>query len=71
MENLCNCHKYSKSIDEIFEAGAKHRKAAIAVKEVADQQKVKIREFRDVTNKLQDTVENLELDLQESDKKVK
>ena len=33
---------------------------------MADQQKVKIREFRDETNKLQDNVENLELD-----KKVK
>ena len=71
MNSSCNCRKYSKTIEEIFEAGSKHKKAALAVKEVADQQKVKIREFRDLTTKLQDTIENLELDLQTSDKRVK
>jgi hypothetical protein len=43
MENSCNCHKYSKTIDEIYEAGIKHKKAACAVKDVADQQKIKIK----------------------------
>ena len=38
---------------------------------MADQQKLKIREFRDVTAKVQDTIENLQLDLDESDKRVK
>ena len=44
MENSCNCHKYSKSIDAIFEAGSKHKKAALAVKKVADKQKINLKE---------------------------
>ena len=71
MENSCNYHKYSKTIGKIYDAGIKHKKAACAVKDVADQQKLKIREFRDVTAKVQDTIENLQLDLDESDKRVR
>ena len=52
MENSCNCHKYSKSIDAIFEAGSKHKKAALAVKEVGDEQKIKIKECRETIDKL-------------------
>ena len=50
MENSCNCHKYSKSMDDIFEAGSKHKKAALAVKEVADKQKIELKECRETTD---------------------
>ena len=39
---LKGCEKYSKTIDEIFEAGAKHKEKLIALKEIADNQKSKI-----------------------------
>ena len=36
------CDKYSKTIDEIFEAGAKHKEKLVALKEIADNQKFSV-----------------------------
>ena len=47
-ENLCTncCNKYNKSIDEIVLATAKHKDAAIALKEACGKQKKKIKEYQ-------------------------
>ena len=36
------CDKYSKTIGEIFEAGAKHKEKLVALKEIADNQKFSV-----------------------------
>ena len=33
------CEKYSKSVDEIYEAGVKHKSKLVELKEIADEQK--------------------------------
>ena len=32
-EFSCTCYRYNKTMDEVIEAGEKHKKAAIALKE--------------------------------------
>ena len=64
-EFSCTCYRYSKTMDEVIEAGDKHKKAAIAMKEVAEDLKKRIRGYRDSNIKLQDGIENCEMDLKE------
>ena len=61
-ENNCpnNCEKYSKSIDEIFQAGTKHREKLIALKKVADDQKKKMSILQEEKLKLHRLVTNFQ-----------
>ena len=59
------CDKYSKSVDEIFEAGVKHKSKLVDLKEIAEQQKEKITclrkhrdEIKEELNKLEDVHED-------------
>ena len=65
----CGCHNYKQTMDEVVNAAEKHRKSALALKEVSEKQKVKINEFRERTIRMQDDIDNLELDLKESEEK--
>ena len=57
-----NCHRYSKTIDEIFDAGNKHREKLICLKEITENQKLKISSIREEKIGLLDQVDRLELD---------
>ena len=35
------CENYSKSVDEIYEAGVKHKSKLVELKEIADEQQIK------------------------------
>ena len=59
-----SCDKYSKSIDEIYQAGTKHRDKLIALKEVADKQKETISILREEKIEFLDKVEQLEEDVE-------
>ena len=56
------CHLYSKSFEEIIEAGNKHREKVLALKDISENQKIKISSLREERNQLLDTVDRLELD---------
>ena len=64
MEFECpnSCHRYRQSMSEIVEAGNKHKEKAIAIKEIAEEQKRKISILREEKNSLLDDVEQLEFD---------
>ena len=55
-----NCHKYSKSIGEIFEAGKKHKAQLVTCIEACENQKIKISSLREEKNSLFDKVDELE-----------
>ena len=57
------CNKYDKSIDEIVTAGNKHREKVLALKELAEEQKDKIRSLRNQKSHLESQVDKLESDL--------
>lgn len=46
------CHKYNKSMDEVVQAGYKHRNNVLAVKEVAENLKKKIQKLKEENSKL-------------------
>ena len=56
------CHKYSKSFQEIIEAGNNHREKALALKDISENQKEKISILREEKNNLLDKVDKMELD---------
>ena len=56
------CQLYSKSFEEIIEAGNKHREKVLALKDISENQKVKISSLREEKNVLLDKVDRLELD---------
>ena len=66
MECQNGCHRYKQSIDEIYEAGVKHRKRLLEVKELADSQKTKIVDLRKEKNRLQEIVDDQEISTQET-----
>ena len=45
------CHKYNKSMDEVVQAGYKHRNNVLAVKEVAENLKKKIQKLKEENSK--------------------
>ena len=55
------CEKYSKSVDEIFEAGVEHKEKLVALKEIADNQKSKIFCLRKHRDEIADKLEDLEV----------
>ena len=65
MECQNGCNRFKQSVDEIYEAGLKHRKCLIEVKEVADNQKMKIVELRKEKNELQEVINEQEISAQE------
>ena len=54
------CHNYNKPVSEIVQAVAKHREAALSLKEIGEKQKKKIKEYRN-------TIENLKDEQQKND----
>ena len=56
------CSKYSKSMDEIVQALAKHRNAALLLKDINEKQKKKLSDFREQRTVMQDQIDQLELD---------
>ena len=54
------CGKYNKSVDEIYEAGVKHKNKLIDLKEIADEQKVKISCLRKHRDEIQNNFYKLE-----------
>ena len=56
------CHLYSKSFEEIIEAGNKHRENVLALKDISEKQKVKLSSLREEKNVLLDKVDGLEHD---------
>ena len=62
------CHRYDKSFEEIIEAGNKHREKVFALRDISENQKVKISSLREEKNLLLDKVDKFELDAkQDSD----
>ena len=59
------CHLYGKSFEEVIEAGQKHREKVLVLKEISENQKVKISDLRNQRNGVQDQLDNLELQAQE------
>ena len=62
MECPNRCDRYTKSIDEIFAAGKKHKDKLLALIEVSEKQKSKISSLREEKNSLLDKVDQMELD---------
>ena len=64
-KNECEngCHRYNQSMDDVLKAAAKHRDAALALKDVTDKQKAKLAKFREQRMAMQNLVDQLELDL--------
>lgn len=62
MNNECsnNCHRYRQSIEDIVDAGNKHKEKALALKEIAVDQKNKISILREEKYHLQHRVDQLE-----------
>ena len=65
-DNTCSngCGRYTKSMDEVVKATAKHREAAITLKEICEKQKVKRKEYGD-------EIDKYEMDLNEHEEKIK
>ena len=55
-----NCHRYRQSLEEIADAGNKHKEKALAIKEIAADQKNKISILPEEKYQLQDRVDQLE-----------
>ena len=68
-EKECNCHNYSKSVDEIYEAGIKHREKLVALVDVSEDFKKKISILREDKASLLAQVEFLEVEV-EMDKAI-
>ena len=54
------CDKYSKTIEEIYDAGAKHKSKLLDLKEIADDQKIKISCLRKHRDEIRDELVKLE-----------
>ena len=52
------CDKFSKTIDEIYDAATKHREAAVKLKDLSEKQKNKIQEYRLKIEKLEFEIED-------------
>jgi hypothetical protein len=52
-------------MDYVVKAGTKHKETVVALKQVVEDQKKKLKEFRDVTTKMQDDIDNLEDEIRE------
>ena len=64
------CSKYNKSVDEIVNAGTKHREKLLAIKQIAEDQKEKIRLLRNQKSSLENDIDKLTDDLEMEQKYV-
>ena len=55
------CHRYRQSIEEIVEAGNKHKEQIVILRKLAEDQKKKISILREEKTSLLDNTDNLEL----------
>ena len=62
--NDCVCQKYNKSIDEIYQAGSKHRQKALDLKDIAQKQKMKIAKLQEEKTIVMDQLELLKYDFE-------
>ena len=58
-----SCNKYSKSIEEIYQAGKKHKGQLVTCIEACEKQKEKISSLREEKNSLLEKVDDLEFDI--------
>ena len=58
----CGCNRYKQSMDEVVKAAAKHRDAALALKDISNQQKKKISWYRDQLIEMQSQIDKLVLE---------
>ena len=58
----CGCNLYNKSIEEVVKAASKHRDAAIALKDISNQQKTKITWYRNQLIEMQSQIDKLEFE---------
>jgi hypothetical protein len=56
------CHRYRQSLEEIVEAGNKHREKALSLKAIAEEQKKKLSILREDKFNLQEDVDKMEMD---------
>ena len=56
------CHRYRQSLEEIVEAGNKHREKALSLKAIAEEQKKKISILREEKFNLQEELDKMEMD---------
>ena len=52
------------AVSEVVQAAAKHRDAALSLKEISDKQRKRISEYRDRTIDLQNKIDQIQLDLE-------
>ena len=64
IKNECphGCHRYRQSIEEIVEAGNKHKEQIVILRKLAEDQKKKISILREEKNSLLDSTDCLEVD---------
>ena len=67
MNNGCRNDSCKRTIEELMKACEKHRNAALAVKEIADNQKQKLRDYREANSNLYSEIDDLESDVKEKD----
>ena len=70
LECTYGCSKYNKSVDEIVNAGYKHREKLLAIKDIDEDQKEKIRLLRNQKSQLENRIDKLTDDLEMEQKYV-
>ena len=60
--NICKngCEKYNRSMDDVVKYATKNKNDLLAIKEIAEEQKVKISCLRKHRNELQDKIEEID-----------
>ena len=67
MKKCCPSDQCAKAFVDLINACEKHKNAALAVKEIAENQKKKLREYRELNSKLYSENYELEYDIKEKD----
>ena len=70
LECTYGCSKYNKSVDEIVNAGYKHREKLLAIKDIDEDQKETIRLLRNQKSQLENRIDKLTDDLEMEQKYV-
>jgi chromosome segregation ATPase len=68
MDKSCTNDYFNRTCEELARACEKHKNAALAVKDIAEGLKKKLRDYREMNSKLYGDVEDLESDIIEKDK---
>ena len=56
------CYRYRQSLEEVVEAGNKHKEKALALKDIAVNLKNRVSNLREEKHQLQDKVDELEFE---------